>query len=75
MRGVVLALAIAGLAITINAQIGRHFGTTTLASATFGRRGVERLLEVIADANDTRTRLVGRPRTAHLWRAFLTWER
>jgi hypothetical protein len=32
---VVLALAIATLAIGINAQVGWHFGTTPLASATF----------------------------------------
>jgi hypothetical protein len=32
---VILALAIAGLAIGINAQVGWRFGTTTLAAATF----------------------------------------
>jgi hypothetical protein len=32
---IILALAIAGLAIGINAQVGWHFGTTPLAAATF----------------------------------------
>jgi hypothetical protein len=41
---VILALAIAGLALIINAQTGWHFGTTTLASATFAG------LSVAADA-------------------------
>jgi hypothetical protein len=32
---IILALAIAGLAIGINAQVGWHFGTTPLAAGTF----------------------------------------
>jgi hypothetical protein len=32
---IILALAIAGLAVGINAQVGWHFGTTPLAARTF----------------------------------------
>jgi hypothetical protein len=32
---IILALAVAGLAIGINAQVGWHFGTTPLAAGTF----------------------------------------
>jgi hypothetical protein len=41
---IILALAIAGLAIGINAQVGWHFGTTPLAATTFAG------LSVAADA-------------------------
>jgi hypothetical protein len=41
---IILALAIAGLAIGINAQVGWHFGTTPLAATTFAG------LSIAADA-------------------------